>query len=198
MLCQICHKNPATLHIEEAVETKKSTLHLCSDCAKVLQADADTGDNLKLAAIAYQIATDKLKTLSTGPPPNVPTQTCSTCATTLAEYHSTGRLGCPDCYKSFRGYLQPILERMHRGTSHTGTAPPDAEQATRPPAPNSVAPTSQDGTQAPPPAPPPAPESIALLRKQLDQAVKAEKYEQAAKLRDRIQNLTSAENPDKT
>lgn len=198
MLCQICQKNPATLHIEEVVGSAKTTLHLCSDCAKTTQANGHTeNNNLKLAALAYQIASDKLKTLHSeaGAAPHIPHQVCQTCATPLAEYHNTGRLGCPDCYNSFRDHLQPILEHMHRGTSHRGTAPSGAEQAKPPPAPNAAASATQNGPPEPPPHPPPAPETIAHLRKQLEQAVKAENYEHAAKLRDRLQTLTSADTP---
>ncbi|MFW5802682.1 MAG: UvrB/UvrC motif-containing protein [Verrucomicrobiota bacterium] len=204
MLCQICQKNPATLHIEEVVGSTKTTLHLCSDCAKTTQTDDHAGDNnLKLAALAYQLASDKLKALhgEAGALPNVPHQICKKCSTTLAEYHNTGRLGCPECYDSFREHMQPILEHMHRGTSHSGTAPPDAKQATKPPAPNAdtADAATQNGTPEHPPQPPPEPasETIARLRKQLDQAVKNENYEQAAKLRDRLRALTSADTPPK-
>ena len=203
MLCQICQKNPATLHIEELVGSTKTTLHLCSACAQTSQQDSHGEDNnLKLAALAYQLASDKVKSLQSeaGAPPDLPHQVCSKCATTLAEYHNTGRLGCPDCYDSFRDHLKPILERMHRGTTHRGTVPSELEEASntntnrssdsnpKQSANKNDAPEQPEHTSA-------TPESIPHLQSQLDQAVKAENYEQAAELRDRLRNLSSANPP---
>ena len=32
MLCEICGKNEATIHIEEITDGKSKTLHLCGEC----------------------------------------------------------------------------------------------------------------------------------------------------------------------
>ncbi len=201
MLCQICQKNPATLHIEEIVGSTKTMLHLCSACAQTNQLDSHTENNsLKLAALAYQLASDKVKSLQSeaGPPSDIPHKVCSKCATTLAEYHNTGRLGCPACYDSFREHLAPILERMHRDTTHKGTAPPDVEQLTansngeRHPDTNPKQCAKQNDEPEKPAHSNAAHQSVARIRNLLDQAVKAENYEQAAKLRDRLQTLASA------
>jgi protein arginine kinase activator len=34
MLCQICGKNPATVHYTEAHDNKMSEIHVCENCAE--------------------------------------------------------------------------------------------------------------------------------------------------------------------
>ena len=71
-------------------------------------------------------------------------------------------LGCPVCYESFGPELNPILADMHRGSRHVGKTP-----------------ASFAGEQAEDPA-------TAALQNELQTAISAENYEEAARLRDRI------------
>ena len=34
MLCQICKKNPATVHVQEIVNGEKRIMHFCAECAE--------------------------------------------------------------------------------------------------------------------------------------------------------------------
>ena len=34
MLCDICKKNPATVHLTEIIDEQMNELHLCEDCAR--------------------------------------------------------------------------------------------------------------------------------------------------------------------
>jgi protein arginine kinase activator len=84
--------------------------------------------------------------------------TCPTCGLKYAAFRADGRLGCPDDYDAFRSALEPLLDRIHRSTRHRGKVPRAA------------------GRRA----------ELATLRDQLQAAVAAENYEDAARLRDRI------------
>ena len=75
------------------------------------------------------------------------------------EFQAQGRLGCPHDYSVFRNGLTPLLERIHRCARHVGKSP------RRRPAPQEQA-------------------ALAELRRRLRQAVEAEAYEEAARLRD--------------
>ena len=76
------------------------------------------------------------------------------------EFRAQGRLGCPHDYEVFRGGLEPLL-----------AADPSRRPARR-----------QD---APPSRPPPDRQAeLVELRRQLQPAVEAEAYEEAARLRD--------------
>ncbi len=91
---------------------------------------------------------------------------CDQCGMTYLEFRSHGRLGCSNDYEAFKSGLVSILEKIHGGTQHTGKAPkrlggPAAEQT-----------------------------EVVQLRRELEQAVTVEDYERAAKLRDRLRELT--------
>ena len=75
-------------------------------------------------------------------------------------------LGCPDCYDSFARELSPMIERAQNGgTSHAGKCPRRGG-------------ASLDEKLR-----------IQRLGRQLEDAVAAEQYEKAAKLRDQLREL---------
>lgn len=90
---------------------------------------------------------------------------CPTCSTELAALASDGRLGCPDCYRHFHEELRTILERFHGASAHIGMMP--------------AATTPAELRRR----------EIARFRSLLDRAVAAEDFEEAARLRDQIQDL---------
>ncbi|HEV3080891.1 MAG TPA: UvrB/UvrC motif-containing protein [Gemmataceae bacterium] len=90
---------------------------------------------------------------------------CSFCGVKFVEFRNTGRLGCPHDYEEFREELLPLLENIHGETRHCGKTPRRLPQNKQ--------------TQS----------ELLQLRKQLQQAVTREAYEDAARLRDRIRQL---------
>ena len=96
----------------------------------------------------------------------VPNRECAYCGIKFVEFRNSGRLGCPHDYEEFREELLPLLENIHGDPpKHTGKAPRRRGQ------------TKQNQSE------------LAQLRKELLQAVNSEKYEDAARLRDRIRQL---------
>jgi protein arginine kinase activator len=90
---------------------------------------------------------------------------CEICGLKFVEFRNSGRLGCPHDYDAFADDLLPLLESIHGEAKHHGKTPrrmPDgkAEQ-----------------------------HELGHLRRQLQQAVTDEAYEEAAKIRDRIKQL---------
>jgi len=96
---------------------------------------------------------------------------CPRCGFTQADFKKSGRLGCPECYKTFADGLAGLLKTMHKGTRHTGKAP-EALRATRENA-----------------------DKLKTLQTKLARAIKDENYEQAALLRDEIKQLTGRPTP---
>jgi protein arginine kinase activator len=90
---------------------------------------------------------------------------CPVCGIKFVEFRNSGRLGCPHDYQEFREELIPLLENIHGETRHAGKTPRRLPQ------------TKQ------------AQSELIQLRKQLQQAVTREAYEEAAQLRDRIRQL---------
>jgi protein arginine kinase activator len=90
---------------------------------------------------------------------------CPHCGIKFVEFRNSGRLGCPHDYQEFREELATLLENIHGETRHCGKTPRRLPQSKQ--------------TQS----------ELIQLRKQLQQAVTREAYEEAARLRDRIRQL---------
>ncbi len=91
------------------------------------------------------------------------TETCARCGSSLKDFHETGRLGCPDCWRTFEIPLRDLLRRLHGSTHHLGERYAET-----------VTPPAAGGINA------------AELREQLRLAVETENFELAAELRDRL------------
>lgn len=85
---------------------------------------------------------------------------CPVCGLKPADFKKTGRLGCPECYTAFSASLAPLIRAMQRGDRHVGRSP---------------------GAGAEVPAPRPE-----ELKRQLERAIAEERFEEAARLRDRL------------
>lgn len=87
---------------------------------------------------------------------------CACCGSLFSDIVESGRVGCSECYDTFREELMPSLQRLHGKTTHVGKAPEAVQKS------------------------PGKEERLQKLREQLNAAVKAEEFEQAAKFRDEI------------
>ncbi len=94
-----------------------------------------------------------------------PSQRCPVCGFTQADFKKTGRLGCSACYDTFADGLASLLKGMHKGLKHTGKMPARLSRRF----------AMADRAKA--------------LETDLQQAVKDEKYEDAARLRDEIRRI---------
>ena len=90
---------------------------------------------------------------------------CPNCGIKFVEFRNSGRLGCPHEDQEVRDELATLLENIHGETRHCGKTPRRLPQNKQ--------------TQS----------ELIQLRKQLQQAVNREAYEDAARLRDRIREL---------
>jgi len=167
MLCTICKEKPATVHLTQIVGDKMQKLDLCEDCAKTKGINDPTSFGLADLDLVLGLgASQQLEQAAGGVELK-----CPRCGFTQADFKKSGRLGCPECYKTFAEGLAGLLKTMHKGTRHTGKAP-EALRATR--------------------------ENAGLLKTlqtKLAKAIKDENYEQAAQLRDEIKQLTGRPTP---
>ncbi|MBK8978523.1 MAG: UvrB/UvrC motif-containing protein [Planctomycetes bacterium] len=90
---------------------------------------------------------------------------CPGCGMTLAAFRERGRLGCPRCYEVFKPHLLRVLERVHDAVAHRGRFPGRADRRL------------------------PDPVRVADLHEAMRSAIREERYEEAAKLRDEIRQL---------
>jgi protein arginine kinase activator len=160
MLCDICGKNPATVHLTEIIDDQMTELHLCEECAqkKSLEMEQQFGLSDLLAGMAeFGKPTKELETAES--------IKCVNCNLTYADFKKIGRLGCGECYNAFRKYLTPLLKRIHGSSQHIGKSPLKVARPIK---------KKLD---------------LQDLRFKLQKAIETEAFEEAAKIRDRIKEL---------
>jgi protein arginine kinase activator len=145
---------PATVHLTDLVNKVKKEMHLCQECAEAQHLIKHK--ELNLPAILQSLIGQHLGVQSD----ELARLSCPACGIKYMEFRAQGRLGCPHDYEVFRSGLGALLNRIHRSTRHLGKTPrhrgPDPERLIE----------------------------IAQLRRQLQSAVDAEAYEEAARIRD--------------
>lgn len=162
MMCEICGKNPATTHLKTVVNGVVHEKHLCSYCA------ANEGyGNIGKLSLTNMLASMFGESISRGKPIS---KRCECCGASFSDIAQSGRVGCSECYNTFRQELLPSLNRLHGKAIHVGNAPKEEKQ--------------QETTE----------EKIGKLKAQLADAIKAEEFENAAKLRDEIRALEGENN----
>ena len=88
---------------------------------------------------------------------------CSVCGMSLQRFIDTGYLGCPECYRTCAPYLTPVVKRIQGSTRHAGKVP-------------KVLHAGGGGTRR-------------RLEQELERAVAEQRFEDAAKLRDKLNRL---------
>jgi protein arginine kinase activator len=164
MLCDVCGKNQATVHLTEILNDQMTELHLCEECAKQksMAMEQQFGLSDLLAGMADP---DKQE----NEPESLKKIKCPNCGLTYADFKKIGRLGCSTCYDTFSRYLGPLLKRIHGSTQHTGKSPLKVSKILK----------KEIGIQ--------------LLRNRLQKAIQSEAFEEAAKLRDQIREAEKKE-----
>lgn len=191
MLCQICKKNPATVHVQEIVNGEKRIMHFCAECAEKKSMLEPFLKGMTLAGLLQKI-TEMEKEGAEGPEKTEhqgggetgesrenqkepEEMVCPECSWSLEQLKKTGRMGCPSCYTVFLPLLRKELAGIHRGHHYCGRDP-ERETAGRRGAASGKAPESAARMR----------ERIATLKKDMEESIRREEYELAADLRDRI------------
>jgi protein arginine kinase activator len=159
MLCDLCSKNPATVHLTEIVDSQMKELHLCEECArqKSIQMEQEFGLADLLAGLSEFGKPKEEK--------EIIKLKCPACNLTYADFKKIGRLGCSECYTTFRRYLSSLLKRIHGSNRHLGKTPTRLARITK----------KKTGVQE--------------LRNKLQKAIELEEFEEAARIRDQIKEL---------
>ncbi|MDD5085202.1 MAG: UvrB/UvrC motif-containing protein [Candidatus Omnitrophica bacterium] len=159
MICNVCGKKEATIHLTEIVNNQAMEMHLCEECAKEKGTELKGPFSFKdlLTGLAdfsqalNQTGAEELK--------------CPSCGLTYKAFGKGGRLGCSGCYRAFAKLLLPLIKRVQGSTQHVGKRPEKLSPAVK----------SQVESRK--------------LQEELQRAVQAEDFERAAQLRDEIKAL---------
>lgn len=163
MLCQKCQTNLATIRYAEVVDGHVTEQQLCPACVSVLEGGASSG--FELADVQHS---------RRAPAPRVAgenernQQACGVCGMPLTSIVAHHRVGCPSCYTNFEPQIAPLLLAEHRSGFHKGKT--------------ARALTTRDRLRT----------DLYSKKALLRSIVKAENYEEAARLRDEIRQLQSS------
>ena len=147
MLCEKCGKNNATIVYTQIINGKKSTLNICSACAAQESIFENFGS-----------------LLSFSPREEFNTRVCPVCSTSLVEFTKKGRVGCGECYRTFRKNAESMLKKIHGTSEHINKI--KVEEKTEEPK-----------------------SEIRIMREELTKAIECENFEEAARLRDKIREM---------
>lgn len=162
MLCQICGKNPATVHFTEIIDNKMSEIHVCERCAE------EKGMHATAKQHKFEIAdllAGMVDTMTQTDDERIGHVQCPRCGLLYSQFKETGRLGCAECYTAFQFQLRRLLRQIHGDTAHRGKRPAHAGDVSS------------------------RPRQLQRMHDDLRRAVEREDFEQAAQLRDDIRRL---------
>ncbi len=157
MLCDICAKREATVHLTEIINEQMTKLHLCEECAKEKGAEMEEHFGLAdllagLVDLGHPIEAAEDKKLK-----------CPSCGLTYDDFKKLGKVGCGQCYEIFKTYLMPLFKRIHGSDVHIGKIPRKKGRVSKA---KKV--------------------DIEELKRRLKKTIELEEFEEAAQLRDQI------------
>jgi len=115
MLCDVCHKNMATVHLTEIVNDKVMELHVCQECTKAKADELKHHISIPEFLSSFN-AQEKSKD-------EILKARCSFCGMKVEEFKKEGTLGCSQCYIDLKEYVIPLLKKIQSSSSHTGKVP---------------------------------------------------------------------------
>lgn len=160
MKCQNCNKKEANVRYYENINGDKREIILCSECAEKLDL-VKFPDMLSFFTQSYPKKINEKEYLTT---------VCDKCSYTFDDYLNTGFFGCPNCYSSFSDRIDSLLYKMYGKNRHRLLQDYSINNRKKESKINNI-------------------NSIEELKKMQEIAIKEEKYEDAAKIRDRIKEI---------
>jgi len=171
MLCDNCGKNEANIKLTQIINGKKTEMMICEEC----------GHKMGISDINFEMPIDISDFLgdfefehdsSEFMPFNTITKEikCDGCNMTYQEFLDNGKFGCEQCYVTFGEKIDTLLKRIQGTDRYLGRK---ANKNLN----NEVKEVQES-------------QKIENLQKQLKQAIRDERYEDAAKIRDEIKKLS--------
>ncbi len=175
MLCQNCGKNEANIRYTQVINGVKKEIALCSSCAKKLGIDdlelpidfnsflGDFFNDYAETEFLPMLQTNEVK--------------CKTCGMTYNDFINTGVFGCSDCYDVFSSPIDSLLKNLHGTAKHIGRVPKGKAEKIK------IEDNKEEKVENK--------EDIKKekLEQDLAKAIKEERYEDAAKIRDELKEM---------
>ena len=173
MLCENCNENEANVRYTQIVNGVKKEMMLCDKCAKKFGI-GNMDFHLELPIDFSNFFGELLNDYDNdGFMPEIAmpkTLTCDKCGISFEDFIESGKFGCDHCYDVFEERIDPILKRMHGNNRYNGRKAKTISA-------NNI--TEKQNANS----------KVDILKAELKQKIKEERYEEAAKIRDEIKQL---------
>lgn len=165
MLCDNCGKHEASIKLTQIINGNKTEKMICEEC----------GQKMGIADIGFEMPIDISNFLGDFDIENdsfFPFDTitkevkCDKCNMTYQDFLDNGKFGCEECYKTFGDKIDTVLKRIQGTDRYLGRKANHNES-------NKVQEVKTNN-------------KLEELQTKLKQAIKEERYEDAAKIRDEI------------
>ena len=189
MLCQNCGKNEVNFRYTQIINGVKKEMALCDKCAKSLGLESlDFNMPINFSNFLGDFFDEVAETNFLPSFSKTETLKCNNCGTTYDEFIKTGKFGCSNCYDVFSHGLDNVLKNIHSSNTHVGRKSKWINKL------NEASKQENNETQVKPKAKTSKPKTskedkLAELNIELKQAIKEERYEDAAKIRDEIKKM---------
>lgn len=177
MLCDNCGKREANVKYSENINGRKRNLNLCEECSKKLGIN-QIGFNMPIDFSSFfgelmeDFATPEFMPMFN----EIKSLKCNNCGFTFDDIVNTGKLGCGNCYNTFEERLNPIIRKIQGANQHVGRIGKVIDNKIEQKLDNKLEQKNQNN-------------QLEKLNEELKQAIKEERYEDAAKIRDEIKKL---------
>ena len=183
MLCENCGKREANVRYSENINGVKKEMHLCEECSRKLGISSKMDFSMPSLDIPSFFGSflEDFSTPEFMPFLNEVKQlTCDSCGSTFEDIINSGRYGCANCYDVFEDRMDPILKKLQGANRHNGRLGKISDNKVKFEEKDKV-PNEQGANES---------NKLEKLQNDLKLAIKEERYEDAAKLRDEIKNMS--------
>ena len=179
MYCENCGKNYANVKYTQIINGKKKQMYLCEECSKIL--------GIANLNIPIDFSTFLQNFLESFEDENILPELlntkelkCKRCNSTFEDFINTGRFGCHECYETFEEKIDPLLRSIQGSNRHIGRIGKIGKIDNQNSSQKTDSYNEADLSKS---------TEIEELNKKLKMAIKEERYEDAAILRDKIKEI---------
>lgn len=191
MLCQNCGKNEVNFRYTQIVNGVKKEMALCDKCARELGLESiDFSMPINFSSFFSDFFHDTESFLPSFAKTSL--LECNDCGMTFEDFANTGEFGCGNCYITFADRISPVLKKLHGSSKYVGREYREAideleynknkfEASQKGKSEKQRNVQDKEKTKEE--------KQLEKLQKDLKKAIKEERYEDAAKIRDSIKEI---------
>ena len=177
-MCQNCGENEANVRYTQIINGVKKQINVCESCARELGLGSF---EFNMPIHFSDFLGDFFNDYGADLLPSFVKETnslCKNCGEDYEDFIKTGLLGCPNDYEAFESRIDPILKKIQGSNRHVGRGVKPMASRESNAVKNSKTVKAKKSAN-----------TVEDLQEDLKLAIKEERYEDAAKIRDAIKKL---------